>query len=120
MRNDRGSLLALYRRLIELRRGEAALGAGTQEMWICEPPILAYRRRVEDYALGVALNFGAETQHVRLDGQRGRVRLSTFLDRDGEACGSTLELRGDEGVIVELEPAPTRARVHRAPSRAST
>jgi hypothetical protein len=30
----------------------------------------------------------------------GRVLVSTHPDRDGEPAGATLELRGDEGVVV--------------------
>jgi alpha-glucosidase len=34
-------------------------------------------------------------------GREGRVVLSTFLDREGEAVGEKLDLRGDEGLIAE-------------------
>jgi hypothetical protein len=40
----------------------------------------------------------------------GRVALSTHPDRDGQPVGGSLELDGDEGVVVECEsgsPAPT-------------
>ena len=32
----------------------------------------------------------------------GRVALSTHPDRDGDPVAAPLELRGDEGVVVEL------------------
>jgi alpha-glucosidase len=51
-----------------------------------------------------ALNFGHKKQSVRLeDGLRGRIALSTHLDREGEKVAGTLALRADEGVLVRLE-----------------
>ena len=53
------------------------------------------------------LNLGAAPQGFRRPADvagliPGRVVLSTFLDREGEAVGPTVEIRGNEGVIVEL------------------
>lgn len=33
----------------------------------------------------------------------GKVLVSTHLDREGERVDGTLELRGDEGVVAELD-----------------
>jgi hypothetical protein len=33
---------------------------------------------------------------------KGRILLSTFLDREGESFSGRLELRGSEGVIAEI------------------
>ncbi|HEU4617561.1 MAG TPA: alpha-amylase family glycosyl hydrolase [Gammaproteobacteria bacterium] len=100
-RADLRSLLGLYRRLIELRRRDPALAGGTQRTLECESRLLAYERAAGGRALVVALNFSAEPQRFTLGSKRGRILLSTFLDRE-EACGRTLELRGDEGVIIEI------------------
>ena len=36
-------------------------------------------------------------------GAPGRIALTTHLDREGEETTGALELRGDEGVILELD-----------------
>ena len=50
----------------------------------------------------IALNLGAEPIAVASDeiGLDGEILLSTFMDRVGERVGGTLDLRGDEGVII--------------------
>ena len=44
--------------------------------------------------------FGSVPHRLAVD--RGRVLLSTHLDRTGETVRHELALRGDEGVILEL------------------
>ena len=53
----------------------------------------------------VALNLGPEPAALTLPGGAScaQVLLSTHLDRKGEAVGSELRLRGDEGVVVALD-----------------
>jgi alpha-glucosidase len=55
----------------------------------------------------VALNLGAEPYELSLNslGSRGRVVLSTYLDREAETPVGSLGLRANEGVIVELVDA---------------
>jgi alpha-glucosidase len=105
-RDDPRSILTLYRRLIALRRGEPALlggkylPAGVGDDW------LAYLRQAEGRRLLVVLNFGprAQTYEGGPAGGRGRVLLSTHLDRAGEVVSGAVALRGDEGLVVELIP----------------
>jgi hypothetical protein len=40
---------------------------------------------------------------------RGRVALSTHLDRAGEPVGGEVALRADEGVVIEVTPAVAAA-----------
>jgi alpha-glucosidase len=97
------SMLTLYRRLIHLRRAEPALAVGSYEGLPAAEPLIAYRRRQGKRVYLVVLNLGSQPQSYR-PGQTvgGHVATSTHLDREGEPVQETLDLRGDEGVIVEL------------------
>jgi len=99
-RHDPGSMLALYKRLLDLRRSEPALSVGSYRELPSPPDVLAYQRERGGRRMVVALNFGPRPREVRLDeGRARRIVLSTHLDRE-EAAGSRVELRGDEGVIM--------------------
>jgi alpha-glucosidase len=52
----------------------------------------------------IALNLGGEpTAATFTSGQiAGRLLLSSFLDRDGEAARGSIDLRAHEGAVVEL------------------
>jgi alpha-glucosidase len=105
-RDDAKSILALYRRLIALRRAEPALEVGRFELVETQGEVLAYvrrsRRGESDFL--IALNLGAQPRRVPLPRPHasGAIALSTHLDRADERIGGALELRGDEGAIVRL------------------
>jgi alpha-glucosidase len=101
-REDPKSMLALHRRLLALRRAEPALSAGSYIPLEAAGDLLAYVRQKGGRRFLVALNLGDRPQTFVADDMDGRISLSTHLDRDGEKSAGTLELRGDEGVIVEL------------------
>jgi alpha-glucosidase len=105
-RDDPKSMLALYGRLIALRRGEPALEVGRFEPMKTDSDVLAYirRSRRDESDFLVALNLGPRRHVVRLpvSARGGTVSLSTHLDRLDEPVADTLELRPDEGVIVRL------------------
>jgi hypothetical protein len=50
----------------------------------------------------IALNLGAEPLRFELPSGGGQVLLSTNLDREGEPTKGPVELRGNEGLVVEL------------------
>ena len=57
------------------------------------------------------LNFAhAPMKYALGDESAARVVLTTFLDREGERVEGYLALRADEGVLLELGPAPARSR----------
>jgi alpha-glucosidase len=103
-RDDPGSMLTLYRRLLELRRREAALAVGAYAPVVASGDLLAYLREADGRRFLIVLNLGGQPQEFALGdaAQGGRVLLSTHLDRAGEAAGVALALRADEGVIVAL------------------
>lgn len=113
LREDPRSILTLYRRLLHLRRTERALAVGDylplrgQAHLRCYAGrnAIGYVRCWGERRLQVALNFGSEPHEFRLLGgaERGKVLLSTALDRGGEEIGLAFVLRGDEGLVIELD-----------------
>lgn len=98
-----GSLLALYRRLFALRRGESTLITGRYEPVGCRHPLLAYRRVTDETTFLIVLNLGNNSQTLAMEQSfRGRIIVSTFLDREGEEVLPKIELRGDEGLVVSV------------------
>jgi alpha-glucosidase len=102
-RADPTSMLELHRRLLELRRAEPALAAGGWAPIAAADGVLAYERRVDAQAFAIALNIGRRERTVELANRRGRIVLSTALDRDRERVAGAVHLRPDEGVVVEVD-----------------
>ena len=102
-RHDRESILSLYRQLIELRRSTPALAVGDYRGIPGEGDLLAYSREYRGQRILVALNLGSRPLRCELAGEGGCVLLSTHLDRNAEPLSGSLELRGNEGVVVELD-----------------
>jgi alpha-glucosidase len=67
-----------------------------------EGDLLLYRRESEGKAIMVTLNLGAEPVSIASDAlpPGGEILLSTLLDRQGEKIRGSLDLRGNEGVII--------------------
>ena len=103
-RDDPRSMLTLYRSLIGLCRGEAALEVGRFEPVEADGDVLAYTRRSrnDESDFLIALNLGSRPQvlHCRTDAPTGTIALSTHLDRAGERVERDLQLRADEGVVI--------------------
>jgi alpha-glucosidase len=97
---DSRSMLTLYRRLIELRRQRPELTVGDWQALAADGDVLAYVRSHAGFRLLVALNLGTRLHRLPLPGPT-RVLLSTHLDRAHDAVSGHLELRGNEGIILE-------------------
>jgi alpha-glucosidase len=107
---DAGSLLTLTRRLLELRAREPVLQHGAHEPRDAGPSVVAYRRSAERRLL-VIVNFAhSATSYSLRDDGAGRVLLSTMLDREGQRVADQVRLRADEGLLIELDAAPTESR----------
>jgi alpha-glucosidase len=102
---DPHSMLTLHRRLIALRRAEAALHAGAYSAIAATGDVVAFVRKDARSMFLVVLNFGGNAIDWDLPAHelRGHVALSTHLDREGELVTGTLALRGDEGVVIRIE-----------------
>jgi len=100
-RADSHSMLNLHRCLLWLRRQETALSLGAIDTVRTEGACLCYRRVANGRRLLVALNLSDTEAQVSLGAGRGRILLSTHLDRE-DAVAGMVRLRGDEGVVVAL------------------
>jgi Domain of unknown function (DUF3459) len=101
LQQDPHSIIWLYRRLIELRRSEPALTAGSYEPMRSSNDVLMYKRSNADKQLLIALNFGPNPRRLSFDGQ-AHLLISTHLDRDHAPLSSATILRGDEGIVLRL------------------
>jgi alpha-glucosidase len=101
-RSDPDSMLSLHRALLGLRRREPALSHGAWAPVDADGAVLAYLRTHADARFLVALNLGAEPASLPFGGA-GEVVLGTHRGRAGDRIDGTVELRGDEGVVVRLE-----------------
>jgi alpha-glucosidase len=102
---DSHSILNLYRRLIELRRREPALAIGQYVSVPAPGDLLACRRQFDDERRYlIVLNFAGEPTkfHSSTIPEQSAIVLSTHLDREKEFVTDTIELRANEGVIIEL------------------
>ncbi|MGA0594201.1 alpha-amylase family glycosyl hydrolase [Enterovirga sp. CN4-39] len=99
---DSGSILSLYRQLIRLRRSTPELAIGDYHPIPTESPAFAFLRTYGEGRRVVVLNVSGEPTAAKLvsvpDGLR--VKLSTYLDRVGEAVGVNVALRPNEGLVL--------------------
>jgi alpha-glucosidase len=99
---DTGSILHLYKALIDLRKKVPQLQSGDYVPIAADGNLLLYRRQGEGKSIAVALNLGSEPISIasRSVDLIGEILLSTSLDRRGETIDGTLDLRSNEGVII--------------------
>ncbi len=103
---DPGSMLSFFRKLIELRRAMPALSVGSYEtVRMATGTVLADLRQDGGTRLLVVLNFGPapQTRNFSALAPRGRVLLSTEMDRAGDESLRELTVRANEGIIVQLD-----------------
>jgi alpha-glucosidase len=100
-KQQRGSLLALYRALIELRRREPALTHGDQVPLRSRNDILVLKRVGGRDEFLIALNLVHEPRKLEWRGE-GAIVLSTYLDRENILVRAPLLLRADEGLIIKI------------------
>ncbi|MBA3802826.1 MAG: DUF3459 domain-containing protein [Acidimicrobiia bacterium] len=111
---DDSSSLALYRRVLALRRRSPALTSGAYRRLVPVTPnedVWVYERGVGEERKVVALNFGQRWQRTEVI-TGGEVVVSTVLGREGRAVAERLELAPNEAVIVN-----TGAAHHRTESK---
>ena len=96
---DEGSMLALYRKLLQLRKRMMALHAGEIRDVGARDGVLSYVRVSAGDRIQVHLNLTHEARWV--ESLPGMLLLTSMLDRGSTAMGGWVELRGDEGVVIE-------------------
>jgi alpha-glucosidase len=103
-RGDPASLYNLYRKLIGLRRSRPSLTIGHYQPLVATGDLLLFAREWQTERTLIALNIGPEPASIALGAGRwvGRILVSSFGDRDGEAVNGNIDLRADEGAVVAL------------------
>lgn len=103
---EAASMLTLTRALLALRRAHPALSVGLWSPVAAVGDLVAYLRQGEGETMLVALNLGGDPLSATLPEAvgGGRLLLSTFCDRAGERLGETIDLRPNEGIVVQLAP----------------
>lgn len=101
---DPTSMLSLYRRLLALRKMTPALHQGNYEAIDGAPDgCFAYLRQESSQRIAVLLNMTSSPMRVNLPSiGSGAVTVSTNLDRSDRVSLKNLELRANEGVVIEL------------------
>jgi alpha-glucosidase len=102
---DARSILNLYRSLIDLRKNAPELVSGSYIPIAATGDLLAYRREQHGEVLLVILNLGSAPCSLQPGAiaYNGEILLSTYLDRTGAILSGSLDVRGDEGLIIRLE-----------------
>jgi alpha-glucosidase len=94
------SVLSLYRVLIELRNGTAALNSGRVEGVAGNGQILRYERVDDGLRFAIVLNFSQRHEEAPI--AAGSIVASTHTDRSGDAVASRVSLRPFEGLVIRL------------------
>ena len=95
---DSGTMLKLYRRLLQRRRELPALHSGNMSEVSANDGVLNYVRAAPGQKLRVLLNLTHEPRTLNLN--PATIILSSALDRDGETCDGPTPLRGGEALLV--------------------
>lgn len=105
-KHDAYSMLHLYKQLIDLRRKEPALISGQYRAVTGDMKILAYTREGSNgkrFLIVLNLTHGPAYFQPAYGEYRGHVILSASSELEGVYVNGSIELNGDEGIIVELE-----------------
>lgn len=103
---DPFSMLALYQKLIRLRQQEPALRLGSYAPVHTDHQLFSYiRHHNGSPAFMVVLNLTHRTASFRPTiNFQGTVEISTAHELEGQHVQNRIELAGDEGVIIKLDP----------------
>lgn len=104
--NDPGTMLTLYRRLIQLRQQEPALMTGEYTPVYADKQVIGYMRKAGGAdAFLILLNLSHRPAYIRLADEQlqGTVELATYPELEGIVVSGRINLNGDEGIIVRLK-----------------
>ncbi|WP_404710714.1 alpha-amylase family glycosyl hydrolase [Sphingomonas sp. MMS24-J13] len=105
-REDAGSMLALYRELLRLRRAHEVLSIGDVRLIEAEGDVLAYERVNSNERVAIVLNLGGEMQRMpALDGTFQPLFSTLRHPREGgDPYSPTLKVIGpNEGLILHAQ-----------------
>jgi len=103
--DDPTSMLSYFRALTGIRQSEPALTIGAyQSIDMGVSDVFAYFRSLADSRLLVVLNFGGTVHRLNLStlGDEAKVLLSTEMTHSLTAALASLDLKPNEGLILQL------------------
>jgi alpha-glucosidase len=95
------SMLALYRRLLGLRRAHPALHAGQILDVRAKRGVLIYTRALGSERFQVLLNLTHEVQTA--NSGHGHIVLTTIMDGEGAPVGGPVVVEAGEGLLIRLD-----------------
>jgi len=104
-RDQRQSMISLYKRLIDLREKEPSLTYGEYRPVYSDNQMIAYIREASGAApFLIVLNLSHRPCHFksRHSPIKGKVEISTSADLEGTEVNGAISLSGDEGIVVRL------------------
>ncbi len=102
-REDRASLLWLYRNLLALRRAHDSLHRGSYRSLDAPEGVFAYERRSEREVARIALNFSDQPNDVSLGSGRIVDQLHSAANAP-IATATAFQLAPAEGIVLIFEP----------------
>lgn len=104
-KHDPYSMLAFYKRLINLRQKELCLMAGDYVPLYSDNQMLSYFRKMKDQpSFLIVLNLSHRPCYFRSNrvSLRGMIEVATDPELEGETTEYEINLSGDEGVVIRL------------------
>lgn len=105
-KEDKYSMLSLYRRLIQLHRQEPSITSGNYTPVHADNQVISYVRQTNG-APGflIALNLTHRPCYFNPKHYKGTIEISTSPEMEGTHIGNgIITLSGDEGIVVRLDP----------------
>ena len=103
--DDPDSMLALYKRLIALRKEEPALHSGLYRPVYSDKQLVSYEREAEGKRFLIILNLSDKDCQFSPErfSFKGTVRLALHAESEGKLVSKPVDIKGDGGFIIELE-----------------
>jgi alpha-glucosidase len=108
-RDDPGSFLQLYMRLLRLRRERPALQLGALHSIAAHDGILQYVRDLGTQRLLIVLNLTGTSAVLAAAGTRGTIVASCVAHREGAFIDGSIELGPADGLVIDLAPGSALA-----------
>lgn len=105
-KDDPLSMLSLHQRLIALRQREPSLNVGDYTPVYADTQLIAYiRQAAGSPRFLIILNLSHRPAYFKAKDPalKGIVEIATYPELEGQPVGDTINLAGDEGIIIRLD-----------------
>ena len=103
-KEEEGSMLNLYKKLISFRQESRALQLGDFVPLGLQEQLMVFKRKWGEEEVLVAVNFGSETRTFQPDFKlRGQLVISSSGAKEKELIEGELEVMGEEALVIKLK-----------------